>query len=625
MRNNLFNKCYLSVCAACFLGPYGVSFAQSAVEEDESEPLEEITVVDRRVANIRPAGTYASAATLLRFDPATELQSRGLPEGQADVTVRGGLFENTGFKLAAVTVIDPQTGHYAAGLPIDPALLSTPEIRTGIDNSLSGFNSNVATIAYALPRVQQSGSVLLGAGSDNLNYQSARFGLLSTRGVKPDLGLQLSASRSEGDGSIDNGDHEFKRFNAQFQRTDDDSQSDFILAYQDKFYGWPGAYTGFASLPETDHTKTTFLLANHRKDSRNGWWEAGVFYRELEDDYDFDRRTQESGAPGSFDHETRVYGAGVQGQSIRGNWDWNFSAQITSDELVYSTDLTEGTFTSRDYLALSVVPAIELANADNRSVTLRAGVSVDVSNRDENVVLPVLGVTFASDRVDGSSFVTLDYAGTSQVPGYTVLNSPPTGLFGGNPDLGRERAEQLSLSYGREASDWHTTVTAFYRQDDDLVDWTYASGAPFARQANSVDIDVFGVQILYGRSWQAVDLVAGYSYLDKDADYLSATVDASFYALNFAKHRATLALRVRFSDRFELRLDNEYRQQQDNPLRASSDSAFITSASLAWLPQGGRGFGLALTVDNLGDDDYEQFPGTPAVGQQISLSGRYDW
>ena len=282
-------------------------------------------------------------------------------------------------------------------------------------------------------------------------------------------------------------------------------------------------------------------------------------------------------------------------------------------------------FTSRDYVALSVVPAIELASRGDRSVTLRAGLSVDASNRDDSEILPVLGVTFASDKMDGSSFVSLDYAGTSQVPGYTVLNSPPSGLFGGNPDLGRERADQLSVSYRREASDWHLTVTAFYRQDDDLVDWTYQSGAPFARQANSVDIDVLGAQILYGKSWQAVDLVAGYSYLDKDADYLSDTADASFYALNFAKHRATLALRIRFTDRLELRLDNEYRQQEDNPLRASSDSAFITSAAFAWVPTNGRGFGLVLAVDNLSDDDYEQFPGTPAVGQQISLSARYDW
>jgi len=611
--------------AACLLIPGAAVHAQSADEADVSGPITEITVVDRRVANTRPAGTYASVATLLRFDPATELQSRGLPEGQADVTVRGGLFENTGFKLGAVTVIDPQTGHYAAELPIDPALLSAPEIRTGIDNSLSGFNSNVATVAYVLPRIRKGGSILLGAGNDALNYQSARFSLLAEHGDSADLGLQLAASRSEGDGSIDNGDHKFERLNAQFQRATDDSQSDLVLAYQDKFYGWPGAYTGFATLPETDRTKTTLLLANHRKATASGWWEASGFYRELDDDYDFDRRTQESGEPGSFEHETRVYGAGLQGLSMRGSWDWHYAAQFTSDELVRSTDLTEGTFTSRDYLALSVVPAIELASDGNRSVTLRAGASVDISNRDDNEILPVLGLTIATDSNGASRFLSLDYASTSQVPGYTVLNSRPTGLFGGNPDLGRERADQLSLSLGTESSDWHATATAFYRQDDDLVDWTYESGAPFARQANSVDIDVFGVQFLYGRSWQAVDLVAAYSYLDKDEDYLSATVDASYYALNFARHRATLALRIRFSDRLELRLDNEYRQQQENPLRTSSDSAFITSAALAWLPANGRGLGFALTVDNLSDDDYEQFPGTPAVGQQVSLSARYDW
>ncbi len=624
-RQLLLNTHLPKFYAVFFLALCSESFAQSVAATETALPLEEITVFDRRVANTRPAGTYASVATQLRFDPVTELQSRGLPEGQADVTVRGGLFENTGFKLAAVTVIDPQTGHYAAELPIDPAMLSAPEIRTGIDNSLGGFNSSVATIAYSFPRVREGGSVLLGAGSDDLNYQAARFALVSSRGTDSDLGLQLAASRSEGDGSLDNGDHQFERFNVQLQSADDDSQSDLILAYQDKFYAWPGAYTGFATLPETDHTKTTLILANHRRELSRGWWEASAYYRKLDDDYDFDRRTQESGAPGSFDHETRVYGAGIHGQSNRGRWDWHYSAQLASDELVRSTDLTEGDFTSRDYLALSVVPEIELANRGDRSVTLRAGVSVDASNRDDNEVLPVLGVTFARAAVDGSSFVSFDYAGTSQVPGYTVLNSRPTGLFGGNPDLGRERADQVSLTFGKESGDWHTAMTAFYRQDDDLVDWTFESGAPFARQANVVDIDVFGAQILYGKSWNAVDLVAGYAYLDKDADYRSATVDASFYALNFAKHRATLALRIRFSDRLELRLDNEYRQQEKNPLRASSDSAFTTSASLAWQPPDGHGFGFALSVDNLSDDDFEQFPGTPAVGRQLSFSARYDW
>ena len=387
----------------------------------------------------------------------------------------------------------------------------------------------------------------------------------------------------------------------------------------------PAPYTGFATLPETDHTKTLLALGNHRQERANGWWEASVFYRELEDDYDFDRTTQESGAPGSFDHETRVYGLGLHGLKMNGDWDWRYAAQFTADDLVRSTDLTEGSFSSRNYLSLSVVPEITVADDEGRQVTLRIGATADVSSEDENSVLPVLGLSLTRDLGGDSQFISLDYAGTSQLPGYTVLKSRPAGLFGGNADLGRERADEFSLTMGHTSSDWYTTISAFYRKDDDLVDWTYSSGAPFARQANAVDLDVIGAQLLYGRSWQKVDLVAGYSYLDKDEDYKVDTVDASFYALNFARHRATLALRIRLSDRLELLLDNEYRQQEANPLRASSDNAFVSSAAIAWNPQNGRGLGVALAVDNIGDDDFEQFPGTPAVGQQVSLSARYDW
>ena len=241
----------------------------------------------------------------------------------------------------------------------------------------------------------------------------------------------------------------------------------------------------------------------------------------------------------------------------RGAVAWHYAAQATADKLVRSTDLTEGAFASRNYLSARLVPEITLIDGIERQLTLRAGVSADISSEDENTVLPVLGVTLRREVAGGSQFVSLDYAGTSQVPGYTALKSPPAGLFGGNANLGRERADELSLTLGQENGDWRGTVTTFFRKDDKLVDWTFSSGAPFARQANAVDLDVFGAQLLFSRSWRAFDLVAGYSYLDKKEDYRVDTVDASFYALNFARHRATLAIRVRISERMELLLDNE--------------------------------------------------------------------
>ena len=593
----------------------------AADEVAETEEITEITVNARRVANLRPAGSYATAATILRFDPLTELQSRGLAEGQSDVTVRGGVFENTGFKLGAVTVTDPQTGHYAADLPVDPALMSKPAIYKGIDGAIEGFNSAIATVAYGIGQIQGGGSLTMGLGSDSLNYQALRVGHVSNDGI----GVVLSAARSEGDGSLSFGDHDFSRFNVQLQSVTEEVQSDLIVSYQDKFFGWPGAYTGFASLPETDDTQTTLVLANQHREWEGGWFEYGGFYRNLVDDYDFDRRTSESGTPGSFEHETRIVAIGFQGYQRLRRINWRYGGQVTKDELVRSTDLTNGLFTDRTYATLSAVPSIDIELANGNVVTWRAGVTADYSNRESNAISPLFGVSLNQSDTGGTTVWSFEYASTSQLPGYTALNSEPNGLFGGNPLLGREKAKQLSASVSRDAVEWQARVTLFARKDEDLVDWTFATDAPFTRQANPVDIDVIGFEAFITRQWDRIDVAAGYTLLDKDSDYGDAPVDASFYALNFARHRATLALRYRFMNKFELRLDTEYRSQEDNPLRTGDDTTFLSSVSLMWTGLAARGFSAMLVADNLTDSEFQTFPGTPAAGRQVSASVTYNW
>ena len=594
-------------------------------EAESDDDIAEIKVKATRVANDSPASSYASAATTLRFDPLTELQSRGIAEGQSDVTVRGGLFENTGFKLGAVTIMDPQTGHYVAELPVDPAFMSVPTIHKGIDSSIEGFNSAIATVSYGIKRVSNGGHVALGAGSDSLNFQSLRFGHSTTNSSGNDIGIAVSLARSEGDGSIIYGDHEFARANVQLQHATDDTQTDLIVSYQDKFYGWPGAYTGFASLPEIDDSQTTLLLANHRRQSDGGWFEAGGFYRRLVDDYDFNRTNLESGVPGSFEHETKVLGIGFQGLQQLGRISWRYGGQITSDKLVRSTDLTNGFFTDRTYATFSVVPSIDTDLSSSNKLVWRAGATVDYSDRDSNEFSPLLGVTLSRSNAGGTTNYTVEYAATSQLPGYTALNSNPTGLFGGNPFLGREKAKQLSAAIERDTDNWQFSAAIFSRRDDNLVDWTYFTGAPFSRQANPVDIDVIGLEAFFVRSWESVDLAFGYTALDKDSDYGPAQVDASFYALNFARHRATLAFTYRFARGFEMRIDNEYRIQEDNPLRVGDDSAYLASASLRWLSSGQHKFGVALIADNVTDSEYQPFPGTPASGRQFSLTANYTW
>lgn len=602
-----------------------VSAMAAEGDAEEAYVLEPIEVSGQRVANVQPATTYASAATALRFDPQVNLQARGLPEGQGDVTVRGGLFENTGFRLGAVTVFDPQTGHYSVELPIDPAMLSQAQVLTDFDHGLNAFNASVATLDYSFQSIGNGGSVNAGFGSDHLRYASARVSSARKTDAGHGLAGTLAIAGSAGDGTLPYGDHDFKRISGHLQRVTSSSESNLLFGYHDKFFGWPGAYTGFASLPETDHTKLGLILLDHRWNNEHGWWEIGTAYRQLEDDYDFDRRTIESGGPGSFEHLTRSFSLGLAGVQSLAGLDWYINGQFSADRLVRSTDLTHGSFNSRSYLNLSIAPGKRWRLASGAVWSLKAGLRADLSNRDENALMPLFSLALETSAGNGINRYSLDYTRVSQLPGYTALNSSPVGLFGGNPDLGREYADTLTLGFSHESASWAVRTALFHRRDDALVDWTYRQGAPYLRQANPVDLDVSGFETVVNWTIDRLDLTAGYAWLHKDADYGRTEVDASYYALNFARHRFTLALVYTPTAQLEFRMDNEYRRQQENDLRTSGDNAYNGALSVSWLPGWEPRTRFSLIADNISDSDFQEFPGTPPMGRQVSVGIGLEW
>ncbi|MEJ2602142.1 MAG: TonB-dependent receptor [Gammaproteobacteria bacterium] len=613
------HSCSITIAVLLACASSGAAAEAKARGTDSDEELSTIVVTARRVAVEVPASTFAAPVTVLRYDPRIDVQSRGLAEGQSDVSVRGGLFENTGFRLGAVTILDPQTGHYVAELPVAPAMLETPVLLTGVDNAVAGFNAAVATVSYDFAVLEPGFGVGVGLGTDALRFFEARAASTFADGI----GAEFTAAASSGDGSRDNGDHDFERYAFRAQRRSGDSRTDLLLAYQDKFYGWPGAYTGIASLPETDHTKTTLAMLNHTGETADGGrWQAGAWFRRLVDDYDFDRRTTESGVPGAFEHETRAGGAALAGQLGGEAMRLRYSLQFTADELVRSTDLTNGPFASRSYAALTLVPTYTREIGDGE-LEFGAGARLDWSNRDGNELLPSASFTWRRPVAGSLQTWRLSYAETSQLPGYTALASQPSGLFGGNPVLGRETARALELSFSHMSAGWRVEAALFRRSDDDLVDWTFLSGAPFVRQANAVDLEVSGLELYAARVFDRLTLRAGYGWLEKDADYGAAQVDASYYALNYARHRVTVALEFALGDDWRAALDTEIRRQADNPLRTDSDDAFGASFALVWQPAGG--LSLSLVADNITNSDFREFPGTPAPRRQLSVQAGYAW
>jgi len=582
--------------------------------------LPKVSVYSEQVANQTPVSTFAMPVTGLQFEPRVDVQARNLAEGQADVTIRGGIFENTGFKFGAFSVYDPQTGHYLAELPIAPAMLTTPRILTGADNAVGGVNAEVGTVAYSWQPIIQRGELSAAFGDYHTNRQSFYQGISQpTATAGQTVAADLELSRSESDGTVPFGDHDFKRVAGRVQLREELSQTDLFAGWQKKFFGWPNLYTPFG-VDETESLKTELFALNHRAwTSANNFWQVGAYYRRNYDDYEYSR--QSPGLFNPYQHTTQVRAVALDGRQESGAWAVSYSAQFMSDHLE-STALTFGRFRSRDYVKLALVPEYTSATA-NGPLTIRAGATYDDTNRDTSAVSPVIEVDLKPSQ---GVRVYAHYAESTQVPTYTALNSnPAAGLFRGNPTLGRETSRNLESGVALSRGSWTMQTAVFERWDDKLVDWTYRNGVT-ARTANPVNLRTTGLELVAATRTARYDLILGYTYLAKSADYGAATIDASFYALNFARHRLTAAVVVRPLDGFEIRVDNEYRLQEKNSLRTiGGNEAFLTTVGLYFLPSNIKGLELSARMDNVWDSGFQEIPAVPASGRQFSVGAAWHW
>ncbi|MBD0410832.1 TonB-dependent receptor plug domain-containing protein [Pseudoalteromonas distincta] len=600
------------------------AFANANTLSDESA-IEKITVEASPTANKLPVGTFDSPISNLEYDPRVDLQSRNMAEAQADVTIRGGIFENTGFRVGSATLLDPQSGHYFAEIPIAPQILSGPDVLTGADNALYGMNSSVGTVSFGWKPIITGGSVSLGTGTNDFNLQSIH----AAKNTQLDslanytLGFEGEYSHSQSDGTIDNGDHDFSRASARVQLASEHSQTDLFFGSQDKFFGWPNLYTPFG-VNETEDLETRLWMLNHKQNyADNSNFEVSAYYRTHDDHYIYSREN-----PSAFEafHKSEVKSFGLSGRHAQSDaLAINYSTQFIDDSIESTT--LENNFTSRKYYKLSVLPEYKMALEDNKQLTFRLGAAFDDTNRDDSELSLIGDITLNTQNSKGfERTFYLSYAEASQVAGYTAIGgSDSGGLFRSNYNLERETTSNLELGLLLEEQSWQLNSAIFYRKDNNLTDWTFNFDSTSARFANPVDIDTAGVEFLATKHFDTAKLIASYTYLHKSENYGAADIDASFYALNFPDHRLTLGAVYNPTDILEFRIDNEWRTQHKNALRNGNDNALFTQLTLKITPPQLSNLFITLAADNLWDESFEEIPGTPGRGEQYTLSATYNW
>ncbi len=587
--------------------------------------LEPLTVFSSRVALQEPTVTVAAPVSALRFEPQVDVQARSFAEGQADVTIRGGTFENTGFVVGALPLYDPQTGHYAAEIPVSPHMLGAPDVRVGAEQAAAGFNATAGGVVYGWRPIRTGGAVSVGAGGDDLargELYSGAAGELGDSGYM--VGADVAVAASQGDGTRPGGDHDFNRYNGRVQLVKGGAQTDFFAGYQSKNFAWPNLYAARNQATplrdERERLQTKLFVLNHRSTlgTDGDYVQAGAYHRGNRDDY----RIPAFGFVAR--HQTVVRGVALEGRNtITQATALRYTAGVVDDDLD-STSLTFGDFMSRTQGYGSLAGERTVSLGETRDLVLTAGVRYDESNRDGSELSPLARAELRQDT-GALRTVYLSYDEATQVATYQALNASPGGLFGGDPDLGRATTANLELGATAEAAGWALRAAVFAREDDELLDYVYDPGNPLSsRVATAVDLETVGAEFFARRNWERFELLLGYTFLHKDDDY-TASDTASFYALNFAEHRFTLGAVARLGGGFELRMDNELRRQEENTLRQGGRDNVETALGLYYFVPCVKGLVLNAQVENLWDTDYQDVPLVPSSGRAWSVGASYVW
>ena len=200
---------------------------------------------DRKAQAAAPLQTLESA---LRLAPSVDLRERGGRGAQADISVRGGSFDQTMILLNGIDFTDARTGHQSHSLPVDLDCISGIELIDGVPGVgayAGAVNIRTAPLRPTYVRFEGSGGQY-GYGYGNLSgaVTGERYSVFG------------AASYRRSDGYRPNTD--FSNWNAFMRATYDGRRAGFFdlqAGWQDRDFGSNGFYAAY-NPNQWEHTST---------------------------------------------------------------------------------------------------------------------------------------------------------------------------------------------------------------------------------------------------------------------------------------------------------------------------------------------------------------------------------
>ncbi len=522
---------------------------------DKTRTLDEVVVASERPPQLAPLmqvvaviqrsdierAAVQNLQDLLRYIAGIDLRARGNNNVQADISLRGGTFDQTVVLLNGVNITDPQTGHYSLDIPINLNNVTRIEVLQGPGAWTAGAvaYSGAINIITALPE-KNTIKADFAAGAYGY-FDGGIAGGISTEPFQ----ATLSANHSQSIGYTDNTD--FRVDNVALQaryHTKQNGAIDGQFGYQQKNYGANSFYTP-AYPKQFEHTETWLGSLRYSFDRQVWGFIVTTSFREHFDRYELTRDKP----PYNY-HRTDVAGALLQvyytsrfGTSTAGiNYRYE---HIFSNKLGEPLSQPIAVHGEEDTVAFYTCAKTRQHATGFLQHTFRIN--------KFSATLGLMGAGNSDYGFQGYAGANLSYdftyewqltasgSNSYRLPTFTDLyyTSPSQQ---GNPGLLPEEAVtgELAARYRNDA--WRGMVSGFYRYGVRMIDWVRRPGNTKWYAENLTNVHYCGANIVaeYTPQKQFLKKAAiNYGYL-----YMQPTESGveSNYAVDYLQHKLSATL-----------------------------------------------------------------------------------
>ncbi len=501
-----------------------------------------VTLITKTEIERSPA---QSVQELLNSVAGIDVLQRGPHGAQADISLRGGSFDQVAILLNGINLTNPQTGHYSFDIPINISDIERIEIVHGPASLVYGASAFAGGINIITKKDAASNAyVKLEGGMHNSLNTEAR-GAYKTASTLH----QFSAGYKRSDGYMNNSDYNMLNLLWQSRFDIQKNTLDLQMGFNNKEYGANTFYS--PSYPnQFDDTESMFISI---KGETNGKLKfiPQLYWNRHNDCFQLIREGT-SNVPDWYTnhnyHQTDVFGTNLTFQYASKLGITSFGGEfrnegIMSNVLGKPLDEPIGNFTKSDNR--TAINYFAEQNFLFKNVTLSVGGLLNYNTAIPNkfAFYPAINSSY---RIHPNLSLYASWNKATRMPTFTDLYYT-TKTHIGNSDLESEQSEAFEAGVKLSNRMVRANLAAFYMKGRNLIDWVKPTEEALWESRNHSKVNKKGVETnlhfnlkeLLGQGLPFQSLNLGYLYLHQN---MVDDALISNYTLNHLRHKFTANL-----------------------------------------------------------------------------------